>query len=40
MAYDISRDRVVLFGGVNEKPQYLLNDLWEFDGMHWLQKSP
>jgi hypothetical protein len=25
---------------VNEKPQYLLNDLWEFDGMHWLQKSP
>jgi hypothetical protein len=40
MGYDSSRDRVVLFGGVNDKPQRVLNDVWEFDGTKWTQKQP
>jgi hypothetical protein len=40
MAYDSSRDRVVLFGGVTDNPQHMLNDIWEFDGTAWVQKLP
>lgn len=35
MAYDTSRSRVVLFGGVGE-----LDDTWEWDGAGWLQLHP
>ena len=40
MGYDTLRDRIVLFGGVNNKPQRILDDLWEFDGTRWAQKQP
>jgi len=40
MGYDSLRDRIVLFGGVNNKPQRMLDDLWEFDGTRWMQKQP
>ena len=38
--YDSARDRVVLFVGVNDKPQHMLNDVWEFDGQTWMEKKP
>jgi len=31
MGYDAVRDRIVLFGSVNNKLQWVLNDLWESD---------
>lgn len=33
IAYDVLRDRVVLFGGGT--PAQLLDDVWEFDGAEW-----
>jgi hypothetical protein len=40
MGYDSARDRIVLFGWVNDKPQHLLDDVWEFDGSQWVQRYP
>lgn len=37
MAYDVSRKRVVLFGGHRHTPQ--LGDTWEWDGSHWTQRQ-
>lgn len=39
LAYDDARGRVVLFGGLAEFSQ-LLNDLWEWDGQAWLERTP
>lgn len=38
MAYDESRDRVVLFGGANSDA--LFDDTWEWDGSNWELKEP
>jgi hypothetical protein len=35
-AYDVHRNRVVLFGGTSEAG--MLGDLWEFDGQEWLRR--
>jgi Galactose oxidase, central domain len=41
LAYDASRQRVVLFGGHNEYPPYQdHDDTWEWDGTDWLQRTP
>jgi len=40
VGYDPLRDRIVLFGGVNNNPQRILGDLWEFDGTRWTEKHP
>ncbi|MFT3836494.1 MAG: hypothetical protein QM723_05825 [Myxococcaceae bacterium] len=37
VAYDPDRDRVVIFGSSDP---HALNDTWELDGDHWLQRSP
>jgi hypothetical protein len=37
MVYDSSRQRLVLFGGVNVGTIARLNDTWEFDGTTWAQ---
>ena len=42
MAYDQSRDRVVVFGGVSGAPpwpQSMLNDTWEWDGRKWTLRN-
>ncbi len=38
MAFDWSRNRVVLFGG--DSGQQVLGDTWEFDGVVWTQAQP
>jgi len=38
MAFDSARNRIVLFGGRTK--QAVLNDTWEFDGLHWTQMNP
>jgi cysteine-rich repeat protein len=38
LAYDATRQRTVLFGGVNNTG--LLDDTWEWDGTSWTQKTP
>ncbi|NMO16789.1 hypothetical protein HPC49_09085 [Pyxidicoccus fallax] len=38
LAYDSTRQRVVLFGG--SRGSDLLDDTWEWDGTDWVQKSP
>ena len=35
LAYDITRSRVVLFGGMRSVSGTLLDDLWEYDGADW-----
>lgn len=42
MAYDSSRNRVVLFGGkvFESYPDVLLADTWEWDGTNWTQQTP
>jgi len=35
MAYDDSRNRIVIFGGTYDKT--LFNDTWEWDGTNWLK---
>ena len=41
VAYDIARQRVVLFGGLRDGPPFLSEraapsgDTWEYDGQHW-----
>lgn len=37
MAYDVGRDRIVLWGGNDGSSS--LGDTWEFDGASWLQRS-
>jgi hypothetical protein len=37
MAYDEARGVVVLFGGADKNKEYL-NDLWEYDGITWVQR--
>jgi hypothetical protein len=39
MAYDAARQRVVLFGGVDQARRYL-DDTWEWDGVSWQQVFP
>ena len=38
MAYELARDRVVLFGGQDVKGR--LNDTWTFDGVSWALATP
>src|SRR5438874_3914689 len=38
MAYDSTRERVVLFGGTDGSG--FLGDTWEWDGTDWIQKTP
>ncbi len=38
MAYDVNRDRVVLFGGRLGWPNDV-NDTWEWDGVKWVEKQ-
>jgi hypothetical protein len=40
MAYDMSRARTVLFGGLGDDPTSPLADTWEWDGQRWMQPSP
>jgi len=37
MTYDAARGRVVLFGGRGFDP---LGDTWEWDGVHWIDRTP
>lgn len=39
MAYDRARGRLVMFGG-KKRQNFLLNDVWEFDGQTWEQITP
>jgi Galactose oxidase, central domain len=39
MAYDLVRQRTVLFGGIGNSFQYL-GDTWEYDGKNWTQIRP
>src|SRR5262249_403249 len=39
MAYDVSRSRVVLFGG-SDATLAPLSDTWEWDGSVWTQRAP
>lgn len=38
LAYDIARQRTVLFGGRNGTTMY--SDVWEWDGTNWTQRFP
>jgi hypothetical protein len=38
MAYDLGRQRVVLFGGWNGTSN--VSDTWEWDGSNWTRRSP
>jgi hypothetical protein len=38
MAYDVARQRVVLFGGADATTA--LADTWEWDGAIWIQRNP
>ena len=40
VAYDTSRDRVVLFGGESSATGPALDDTWEWDGGTWLLRTP
>jgi cysteine-rich repeat protein len=41
MAYDAARGRVVMFGGMQGDPMPTAhNDLWEWDGADWTQRTP
>ena len=37
MAYDSSRGRTVLYGGLGSTTGFNLNDTWEWDGDNWTQ---
>ena len=39
MAYDVGRDRIVMFGGY-DGGQCAFDDTWEFDGQDWIVASP
>jgi Kelch motif protein len=38
MAYDARRERIVMFGGVNDYET--LDDIWEYDGTSWQLRQP
>ncbi len=38
MAYDVNRDRTVLFGGFDGSFEF--NDTWEWDGKRWIKMHP
>jgi len=38
MAFDASRQRIVLFGGAGESSE--LADTWEWDGSTWIERTP
>ncbi|MCK5683963.1 hypothetical protein KAJ27_07575 [bacterium] len=40
MVYDSDRDRVILFGGQAGNNGQKFNDLWEWDGITWTEKTP
>src|SRR5262245_17373578 len=40
IAYDPVRDRVVLFGGINDEEGVGLNDTWTWDGTTWTKQHP
>lgn len=40
LAYDATRQRVVLFGGVDVEYGFTSLDTWEWDGTDWLQRHP
>ena len=40
MTYDPARSRVVLFGGHNHPTDVYLDDVWEYDGVTWTQRTP
>src|SRR5262245_47241986 len=41
LAYDMGRSRVVLFGGsLNGSNSAGRNDVWEYDGLDWVDRSP
>jgi len=37
MAYDVARDRVVMFGGYGGQ---VFDETWEWDGVDWTEKTP
>lgn len=39
MAFDPARNRLVMFGGRDGAGANLFGDLWEFDGVAWLQRT-
>lgn len=39
-AYDVARDRIVLFGGVSLGRERPLSDTWEWDGSRWTRLMP
>jgi hypothetical protein len=40
MAFDLSRDRLVVFGGVTSQASSPTNATWEWDGVDWQLRSP
>lgn len=40
MAYDAARSRVVLFGGYDGATSQNLQDVWEWDGTNWVNRTP
>ncbi|MBI5849451.1 MAG: hypothetical protein HZB39_00200 [Planctomycetes bacterium] len=38
IAYDVTRARVVLFGGTDSRVDFA--DTWEWDGVNWTQRTP
>lgn len=41
MAYDIARDRIVMYGGTHDRATGLnVDETWEFDGTKWQKKNP
>lgn len=39
LSYDATRDRVVLFGGLDESGRNFMSDTWEWDGQRWTQAA-
>ena len=37
MAYDAARERVVLFGGLDDSGRTFMDDTWEWDGARWTR---
>jgi len=40
MIYDAARGVIVLLGGAEQQGEYLLSDVWEYDGTSWEQIIP
>jgi len=39
MAFDASRNRIVMYGGTIGTDDFILGDTWEWDGTMWVQRS-